>query len=1086
MGKRVVAVLTCLLAAILLLPATAFAQDFTPNAWLDDDGVLHWDAEGEYYSGIDLYPLMFGPNSDDSCMPPVNGEYSYDIENLFQAAEQFYAIAGSVEGLNGYHPVTFVYYEKQQDDTMKEVGRAEGTYSYLYTTGQLVQLATPSNLTWTGGGFTASWDAVANAAEYRVTFYETTADGSTSQVGSTTIADTSCELTSVVTAPKNGATYAFDVRAWGPEENYEYRASETSAKSAASAAWKTPVVEYGLSVGGVDVTSENAADVLGDNTVSYDPKTQTLTLNGAKITGTDQAGLAIETDQTVDVGPITIELVGENSCGSIWARWGSPLTITGEGSLTVKETALGCAAVQSQEDITIDGAELVVTSGEGGIHSNGGSVAIGNGAQVNVKVEGVDAYYAVWAQKNVEVMDENTKLEATTNDTDAPVGDEGHYAIHADTGTVTIGSGAYVEAGATVYSQQQLTVTGNGTVLDVVGTAAGRTAVSGQATVSIEDGAKVEATGRFYGKNGISVTDSSLTVNSIGDYFAIDAQGPITATNSTLNATCDGTIAVYIWDNDSPMTFTNSTVTTTSANSYALYALAGGIEVSGGSLTLNAPESYATYTTGDLTVKDGAQLTLTNVAHGLAAAGTVELDNATGTVTAGNAALYSDGKDVVIENCSDLVLSGKMTVNAQRGGISISESDLNVSGTDAIYAKQDLSITDSQIEVIATGRPIAGGSVTISGETTDIDATGGWYIGASDELVISGGKVTVDVTTDPDESVMGALYGNNAVRISGGTVDATVSQSDDADITYALMTNGVAEFTGGTTTLKGGDGAIYVSKNGGSVSFGSNPAWYQWATSPTGEVVRAEDDSYSYAEDKSTYLRIEPATPLYELRVQGGTGGGMYAEGAEVTISTEEYDDYGHFTGWYVVDTGGGKFEDRHDATTTFTMPANDTNVVAGYEDHELVRHDAKAPTCTEPGWEAYVTCEGCDYTTYVEIPAAGHTYEDGTCVDCGAEDPDYQEPEQPGGTEEPEEPDQPGDPGEPERPGEPEEPGDPGESEEPEQPAEPETPEQPGAADGGGSLIPATGDASALLAAVPALGGAAVLAAGVLMRRRR
>lgn len=44
---------------------------------------------------------------------------------------------------------------------------------------------------------------------------------------------------------------------------------------------------------------------------------------------------------------------------------------------------------------------------------------------------------------------------------------------------------------------------------------------------------------------------------------------------------------------------------------------------------------------------------------------------------------------------------------------------------------------------------------------------------------------------------------------------------------------------------------------------------------------------------------------------------------------------------------------------------------------HDLVHHDAKAPTCTEIGWDEYDACqrEGCDYTTKVEIPAAGHDY---------------------------------------------------------------------------------------------------------------
>ena len=41
---------------------------------------------------------------------------------------------------------------------------------------------------------------------------------------------------------------------------------------------------------------------------------------------------------------------------------------------------------------------------------------------------------------------------------------------------------------------------------------------------------------------------------------------------------------------------------------------------------------------------------------------------------------------------------------------------------------------------------------------------------------------------------------------------------------------------------------------------------------------------------------------------------------------------------------------------------------------HDLIHHEAQAATCTEIGWDAYDTCSRCDYTTYVEIPATGHT----------------------------------------------------------------------------------------------------------------
>ena len=61
---------------------------------------------------------------------------------------------------------------------------------------------------------------------------------------------------------------------------------------------------------------------------------------------------------------------------------------------------------------------------------------------------------------------------------------------------------------------------------------------------------------------------------------------------------------------------------------------------------------------------------------------------------------------------------------------------------------------------------------------------------------------------------------------------------------------------------------------------------------------------------------------------------------------------------------------------------------------HDLVHHDAKAPTCTEIGWEEYDTCSRCDYTTKVEIPALKHNlvHHDAkapTCTEIGWEEYD-------------------------------------------------------------------------------------------------
>ena len=61
---------------------------------------------------------------------------------------------------------------------------------------------------------------------------------------------------------------------------------------------------------------------------------------------------------------------------------------------------------------------------------------------------------------------------------------------------------------------------------------------------------------------------------------------------------------------------------------------------------------------------------------------------------------------------------------------------------------------------------------------------------------------------------------------------------------------------------------------------------------------------------------------------------------------------------------------------------------------HKLVHHDAKAPTCTEIGWDEYDTCSRCDYTTKVELPALKHNlvHHDAkapTCTETGWEEYD-------------------------------------------------------------------------------------------------
>ena len=96
--------------------------------------------------------------------------------------------------------------------------------------------------------------------------------------------------------------------------------------------------------------------------------------------------------------------------------------------------------------------------------------------------------------------------------------------------------------------------------------------------------------------------------------------------------------------------------------------------------------------------------------------------------------------------------------------------------------------------------------------------------------------------------------------------------------------------------------------------------------------------------------------------------------------------------------TPGAEADCLHDQTCTACG-----EILTHKMGHDEVSHGAQAPSCTEIGWNTYVTCSRCEYTTYEELPAKGHTFGEWTqttapgcetdgeekraCADCGLEE---------------------------------------------------------------------------------------------------
>ena len=141
-------------------------------------------------------------------------------------------------------------------------------------------------------------------------------------------------------------------------------------------------------------------------------------------------------------------------------------------------------------------------------------------------------------------------------------------------------------------------------------------------------------------------------------------------------------------------------------------------------------------------------------------------------------------------------------------------------------------------------------------------------------------------------------------------------------------------------------------------SYYGGHAWGEWSSAGNGTHIRSCTRSNCDAVDTAS---CTGGTATCSAKAVCVTCGAEYGEkdsnnhaleqhAAKAPTCTEK--------GWNAYETCS-----RCDYTTYVERPAQ----------HDLEQHAAKAPTCTEKGWDAYETCSRCDYTTYTELTALNH-----------------------------------------------------------------------------------------------------------------
>lgn len=138
------------------------------------------------------------------------------------------------------------------------------------------------------------------------------------------------------------------------------------------------------------------------------------------------------------------------------------------------------------------------------------------------------------------------------------------------------------------------------------------------------------------------------------------------------------------------------------------------------------------------------------------------------------------------------------------------------------------------------------------------------------------------------------------------------------------------------TSSSANDGIIHGIGNDMEYRKAGDTSWTQGTGSSitglsSGNYEIRYKAKFNYDASPSITVTVpESGVVSYSLTVTGGTGGGVYVEGASVTITANEPATGKRFSGWTIVGISG---LDTTQTSITFNMPANAVTATANYED---------------------------------------------------------------------------------------------------------------------------------------------------------
>ncbi len=461
---------------------------------------------------------------------------------------------------------------------------------------------------------------------------------------------------------------------------------------------------------------------------------------------------------------------------------------------------------------------------------------------------------------------------------------------------------------------------------------------AGTKTITVSYGGKSASFSVNVKTPSIALNVASKTLNVGGTY--------------TLTATTDPSGRSVSWttSNSSVATVSGGTVTAKGAGSATItakitynsktYTKTCTVTVTGKTLkliTVNTKPSKLTYYIGDSFSTSGMVIGLTYT------------DGTTSTITSGYTvsgfSSSSAGTKTITVSYGGKSASFSVNVKTPSIALNVASKTIKTGDTYTLTATTDPSgrsvswtTSNSSVATVSGGTVAAKGAGTAT-ITAKITYNSNTYTKTCTVTVI-GEKALKLITVNTKPSKL-TYYIGDSLSTSGMVIGLTYTDGSTSTITSGYTTSGFSSSSAGTKT-------ITVSYGGKSASFSVNVKTPSVALNVASKTIKLDGSfTITATPDPSGKTVIWTTSNSSVATVSDGVVTAKGAGSATITAKIAHNSTY-------------------YSKTCTIT-------VLDSCGTHSYESYSAKAPTCTEGGWNAYKVCSRCGHSTYMALAALGH-----------------------------------------------------------------------------------------------------------------